>query len=102
VRNKLLYQAIGRLVRAQRESKGISQATLAEAVELTRTSITNLEAGNQQIPVHVLIKLAGALDVSVDDLVPNAGSLDHAIPRLPEDLPPRAAAFLNRVAAQAG
>lgn len=48
----------------------MSQAHLAGQVGLLRTSITNIEAGRQKAPLHVLYALCDALDVEVTDLLP--------------------------------
>lgn len=66
----ILYTEIGQQVREFRENKKWTQQELADKVKLTRTSITNIEAGNQKIPVHVLYGLAIALDVPLTKLLP--------------------------------
>lgn len=43
-----IYGVFGALVREIRERIGINQAELARRLKLTRTSITNLEAGRQR------------------------------------------------------
>lgn len=65
-----IYVDIGHKVKVQREKLGISQGDLASVTGLTRTSITNLEAGRQRTPIHVLCKIAGALNVKVSALLP--------------------------------
>lgn len=65
-----LYKIIGELVRYTRKRAGLTQDELANRAGLTRTSITNLEAGNQQIRVHTLLNLAKALGVSPQELLP--------------------------------
>jgi len=67
-----LYRMIGRRVREARQTAELSQDSLASAVGLTRTSITNLESGRQQVPLHVLYELARALRCGVYDLIPEA------------------------------
>jgi transcriptional regulator with XRE-family HTH domain len=64
-----LYTLIGRNVVAAREQHGTIQADLAAAVGLTRSSITNIEAGRQRTSVHVLIAIAQALGVELTDLL---------------------------------
>lgn len=56
-----VYQAIGARIRMIREAVGIDQATLAKRVRLTRTSLTNIEAGRQRISLHRAQDLAVAL-----------------------------------------
>src|SRR5437762_14286026 len=66
-----VYTELGKLVRAHRERLGLSQADLAEGVGLSRTSITNIEQGRQKILLHHLFKLAAALAVRPEALLPN-------------------------------
>lgn len=65
------YEEFGARVRACRLKRQFTQETLAERVGLRRTSITNLEAGNQHVPLHVLVRLAQELEVSPADLLPD-------------------------------
>lgn len=64
-----LYAQIGRNVVTAREQRGTIQADLAMAVGLTRSSITNIEAGRQRTPVHILVALSQALGVEFVDLL---------------------------------
>lgn len=52
---------IGRDIRTMRRSRGLTQQQLAELVGLERTSITNIEAGNQSVPVPKLGAICAAL-----------------------------------------
>jgi len=65
-----MYAALGRLVSEARIKRGITQESLAQRVGLTRSSITNLEAGRQRIQVHVLFEIALSLDMAPELLLP--------------------------------
>lgn len=65
-----IYREVGQLVRAHRLKKKFSQEGLAQKVGHTRTSITNIEAGRQRIPLDLLYRLATALQVDVRSLIP--------------------------------
>lgn len=67
---ELLYQIIGRKIRAARLQTGMSQAELAERLQMTRTSVVNIEYGRQRPPLHVLWQIADAMNVEPVDLVP--------------------------------
>ncbi len=67
-----LYEELGRLVRQHRERLGMSQEKLAEAIELSRASVANIETGRQRIPLHHLYRLARALKVEAGALLPRA------------------------------
>lgn len=70
VSDKTLYQAIGSAVRQARISASLSQDDLAKAVHMTRTSITNLEGGRQQVPLHTLYAVAREVGCKIIDLLP--------------------------------
>lgn len=79
-----LYEELGRLVRQHRERLGMSQEVLAQAIELSRTSVANIETGRQRIPLHHLYRLARALKVEAGALLPRArrpvaGTMDRPI-----------------------
>ena len=42
------YAEVGRRVRMAREAAGLTQDALADQVELSRTSVTNIEKGRQK------------------------------------------------------
>lgn len=65
-----IYKIIGERIRTLRESLHITQEELANQINMRRTSITNLEAGRQRIPIDALYTIAGLLGVSVFDLLP--------------------------------
>lgn len=68
-----LYVTIGKKIRARRNELRMTQDELANAeyVELTRTSITNIEYGQQRIQIHTLYAIANALELSIHDLLPD-------------------------------
>jgi transcriptional regulator with XRE-family HTH domain len=53
----------GHAVRQLRQERGMTQAELAARLSLGRTSITNLEKGQQSPPLSLLPEIAGALGV---------------------------------------
>ena len=91
----LLYEHIGKSVRSRRRSVGFSQQDVASRVGMTRTSITNLEQGQQQIPLHTLYEIAEALACALKDLLPD----ELPKPEYDEDVA-RWVAQLERPAAQ--
>ena len=64
-----LYRQLGQSIRTRREQLGMTQDALAKLVKLSRTSVTNVERGGQQVLVHQLIDFARALNVEVQDLL---------------------------------
>jgi transcriptional regulator with XRE-family HTH domain len=64
-----LYRVFGSRLRALREEKSVTQEELARRVELSRTSITNIEKGRQRIMLHQVVELAEALDADLGALI---------------------------------
>src|SRR5258708_5537527 len=62
------YEAFGKRIRELRLSRKLTQAHLAVAVKLSRTSITNIEKGRQPVYAHVVVKMAEVLRCQVSDL----------------------------------
>lgn len=79
-----LYRTMGQSIRELRASKQgangpLTQAELAKAVGLERTSITNLEKGTQKVPLHVLYAVCCALDVDVADVLPSLSEVRRGV-----------------------
>lgn len=62
--------AIGARIRAAREMAGLTQAQLATRIDMTRSSVANLEAGRQGVPIARLASLGRVLDLDLTGLVP--------------------------------
>lgn len=99
--NEQFYREFGRTLREHRQRTGgeLSQEQLAKRVGLSRTSITNIEKGRQQIPLHMLYLLADALGVDPISLLPDKRRLGASGSTASDDLPADVAAFLERVEA---
>lgn len=93
-----LYGAIGRRIREARLQAGMTQAALGDAVGLARTSMTNIESGNQQPTIHALWRMSDALRVSPCDLLPEWPKRSSSNVSLPEDVPDATRAVLERLA----
>jgi transcriptional regulator with XRE-family HTH domain len=69
------YTELGHRIREAREKSHLTQEALAKMVSLTRTSVTNIEKGRQQLLVHTLVEIAKALKVSPESLLPQTQSI---------------------------
>ena len=65
--------AIRNTIRVQRAIRDLTQADLAERAGITRASVNAIEGGRMIPSILLALKLARALDVSVDDLFSLAG-----------------------------
>jgi transcriptional regulator with XRE-family HTH domain len=52
-----------------RRTRGLTQAALAQAADLPRSTIANLESGEANPSLAVLVKVSGALGAPVDELL---------------------------------
>jgi transcriptional regulator with XRE-family HTH domain len=64
------YKAMGQRLRDARRTAKLTQEKLADAIGLSRTSITNIETGRQPLHCHVLVHIAEVLGVNPADLIP--------------------------------
>jgi transcriptional regulator with XRE-family HTH domain len=81
---KSFYKAFGELLAEARRKKSVSQETLADELELSRTSITNIEKGRQPIQLLSLYRIARLLQMDVKELLPSQSVLeaDQSPPKL--------------------
>jgi len=63
------YQLLGQRIRATRLEAGLSQEQLAELVGLTSQHISHTEVASTKISLPALVKIANALNTSVDRLL---------------------------------
>jgi len=63
------YGAIGSRIRAYRLNCGLSQEVLSERADVTPAHFSHIERGNTKPSLPTLIRIANALDVSIDDLL---------------------------------
>lgn len=66
---KLDYERIGERIKKRRKILGISQAQLAETVDLATKYISQIERGIRHLSLDTIVNIAAALDVSVDTLL---------------------------------
>jgi transcriptional regulator with XRE-family HTH domain len=59
----------GRVLRAQRECRGLSQEALADLAHLNRSYLGEVERGDAQPSIETLKKLADALGESLSSLI---------------------------------
>jgi transcriptional regulator with XRE-family HTH domain len=75
-----VYSFFGSRVRALRERRKVTQEELARRVDLSRTSITNIEQGRQRVLLHQIFEIATALDAAPGDLLPkNAAASERPL-----------------------
>ncbi len=73
---KLQMEALGAFIHSQRKLANLSLRQLAELSSLSNPYLSQLERGMHQPSVRVLQRISGALDVSAEMLLAQAGLLD--------------------------
>lgn len=66
------YRWLGEQVRRHRRERGLSQQRVADDSGLTRSTLANIETGNQRVAFHQFLALARALDMNPADLLPRS------------------------------
>lgn len=66
----MVYPYVGTRIRVLRKERHMTQADLALHLGLTRTSITNLEAGTQRLNLDELYKLCALFEVELGEILP--------------------------------
>lgn len=66
---ELNVTALGKRVKEYRKTRNYSAEKLGEMVGVTQSHITNIESGNSRASAEILVRIANALDVSLDMLL---------------------------------
>ncbi len=70
------YQEMGDLIKMERTRKSMSQEMMAGKLDLTRTSVMNIEKGRHRPSIHQLLQIANILEVNFIELIPNGRQND--------------------------
>jgi DNA-binding XRE family transcriptional regulator len=60
-----IYEELGKQIRAARVKANVKQETLADYLNLSRVSISNIEAGKQKIQLHTLLDMTKYLSMNI-------------------------------------
>ncbi len=90
------YVALGKRIQAARKRASVTQEKLGYTLNLTRTSITNIEKGRQRILVHVLVEIARVLDQPLEELVPRPGEVPAGLDDALKQHPKKTQNFIKR------
>jgi DNA-binding XRE family transcriptional regulator len=74
-----LYTVIGHRIRGIREAQSprMSQDDLAQLLALKRTSITNIESGNQKPTIDTLYRLCAHFKLEIRDILPTLAEVQN-------------------------
>lgn len=65
------YQLLGKMVREVRKKCGLSQAELADMIDVSPQFMSKIENGKKQASLQTVFRIARSLNVSIDLLVGN-------------------------------
>ena len=74
-----LAKYIGSKIRDERQKNALNQQELAEKIGLTRTSVSNIEAGRQQPTIDVLYQICHNLGKEIHFLLPTFSEVSSLI-----------------------
>lgn len=81
---ELDYKAIGKRIKVARIHMEITQEQLADRVSVSPTHLSNIETGSTRVSLTTIVKIANALNVTVDDLL--CDNLVKARPQFERDM----------------
>jgi len=72
----MCYEKLGNRIREERKRLNLTQAALAEAIDISETYMGAIERGERSLTLDTLVRLVGRLGVTVDfmlaDYVPDS------------------------------
>lgn len=78
--NSVLYQILGNKIKDRRKELRLSQDELSKKLtNLGRTSISNIEKGRQQPPLHVIYLICNALDIDIQSILPAFSDIEAQV-----------------------
>lgn len=78
----LNYERMGKIIKAVRAERGLSQADLAEFVNLSVPYISNIETGRSKASLETIVNISDALNVTVDRIL--CGNMQNSGDYMPE------------------
>jgi transcriptional regulator with XRE-family HTH domain len=77
--NSALYKIIGLRIKEARQRLNYSQEDLAKETSISRASISNIELGRHQPPLHVLYNITSKLKFDLQLLLPTHNEIQKQI-----------------------
>lgn len=87
--DRAFFQALGARIAQLRKEQNITQAQLAETLDISQQTMNAYEMGHRRVPVSALPTLAHALATSVEDLIgaaPTAAKKRGPAPKLQQQM----------------
>ena len=81
-----LYILIGKKIKYLRTLNGLNQEDLSKMVGIGRTSISNIELGRHQAPLHLIYRICCALKAEIHSVIPTFREINEASESADSDL----------------
>lgn len=66
-----LYKLIGDRIKSRREQLNMNQLELSDKLNISRSSVSNIEVGRHQVPLFTLYEISKVLELNIKDLIPS-------------------------------
>ena len=73
----ILYPLVGQRIQDIRKENNVSQQDLADFLNLSRTSVSNIENGRHPIFLHHIYTIAEKFDIPLDKILPSVFELQN-------------------------
>ena len=76
----VLYETLGEKIRSRRIGLGMNQSELSDRIDnIGRTSISNIEKGKQQPPLHIIYQICSVLDIDIHNILPTYSEIEQKL-----------------------
>ncbi len=72
-------QNIGKNIKKIRETKGLTQQTIADLISMHRSNYSRVETGDRDVSIEAVGKIAKFFNMSIDDLVNFEGEIPNEV-----------------------
>ena len=93
---KQFYQDFGLNIKKRRLKEGFSQQGVADSVGLSRTTLTNIESGRQNVLLHTFVDIVQALNADPKDLLPQKSTVPQDVQKKIDSIPPEFRNFVKQ------
>lgn len=76
------FRSLGRNVRKYREEKGLSAEKLSRISGVSKSHINNIESANAKASLEVMVRIANALEISLDMILCDSLKLSRNIKKM--------------------
>ena len=76
----VLYKLIGHKISEYlTKTKGIKQVQLAESLDITKSTLSNVLSGKRNLSLHLLVEISQELEIEPKELLPTLTEINNAL-----------------------